>query len=80
MSHGGRIELAVYETFEDLFGRRSTLDELITDIRSFRQQSVLWVCATIVTGLQLWGGVDCQPEVYARFLPSFSTPILKHVS
>ena len=71
MSHGSRAELAVYETFEDLFGRRSTLDELITDIRSFRQQSVLWVCATIVTGLQLWGGVDSEPEVYARFLSLF---------
>jgi hypothetical protein len=66
-----RTELAVYETFEDMFGRRSTLDELIADIRSFRQQSILWVCATVVTGLQLWGGVDSHPEVYARFLSLF---------
>ena len=41
----GATQLAVYETFEDVFGRKSTLDELIADIRSFRQQSVLWVFA-----------------------------------
>jgi len=64
-------ELAVYETFEEVFGRRSTLDELIHEIRSFSQQSVLWVCATIVTGLQLWDKIDPQPAVYARFLALF---------
>jgi hypothetical protein len=77
MIASSRTELAIYETFEDLFGRRSTLDELITDIRSFRQQPV---CATIVTGLQLWGGVDSQPEVYARFFSLFSTPTPGRVS
>src|SRR5664280_2731533 len=69
MSSGA--ELAVYETFEDLFGRRSTLDELIADISRFQLQSVLWVCATIVTGLQLCKSIDAQPEVYAQFLSLF---------
>ena len=32
MSHGSRAELAVYDMFEDPFGRGSTLDALITDI------------------------------------------------
>ena len=64
-------ELAVYETFEDLFGRRSTLDELVADVKSFQLQSVLWVCAVIVTGLQLWNSDDAQPDVYARFLSLF---------
>jgi len=64
-------ELAVYETFEGLFGRRSTLEELIADISGFQLQSVLWVCATIVTGLQLWNSIDAQPEVYSRFLSLF---------
>jgi hypothetical protein len=36
-------ELAVYETFESVYGRKSTMDELISDIRPFTQQSVLWV-------------------------------------
>lgn len=64
-------ELAVYETFEDLFGRLSTLDELVADVKSFQLQSVLWVCAVIVTGLQLWNSDDAQPDVYARFLSLF---------
>jgi hypothetical protein len=64
-----QTEIAVYETFEDVFGRRSTLDELIADIRLFKQQSVLWVCAVIVTGMQLWNKVDLQsPEVLLRLL------------
>lgn len=65
-------ELGVYETFEEVFGRRSTLDELIADISPFSQQSVLWVCATIVTGMQLWNKPDLQrPDIYARFLSLF---------
>jgi hypothetical protein len=65
-------ELAVYETFEDVFGRKSTLDELIADIRSFRQQSVLWVCAAIIAGMQLWNRIDLQPvEVYLHLLSLF---------
>jgi len=65
-------ELGVYETFEDLFGRKSTLEELIADIRSFRQQSVLWVCAVIVTGMQLWNRIDLQPlDVYQQLLALF---------
>jgi hypothetical protein len=54
-------QLAVYETFEAVFGRKSTMDELIADIRPFSQQSVLWVCAVIVSGMQLWNRVDLQP-------------------
>src|ERR1039457_3901194 len=54
-------QLAVYETFESVYGRKSTMDELIAEIRPFTQQSVLWVCAVIVTGMQLWNRVDSQP-------------------
>ncbi|RSL18604.1 hypothetical protein EDE15_4194 [Edaphobacter aggregans] len=62
-------QLAVYETFENVYGRKSTMDELIAEIRPFTQQSVLWVCAVIVTGLQLWNKVDFQPaDVYKSLL------------
>ena len=64
-------ELAVYETFEDMFGRKTTLEELTADISLFSQQSVLWVCASIITGVQLWDRIDSQPEAYAQFLTSF---------
>jgi hypothetical protein len=58
----GKTELAVYETFEDIFKRKSTLEELIRDIQQFSQQSVLWVCAWVVTGVQVWNRLDAQPE------------------
>jgi len=61
-------ELAVYETFEEMFGRRCTLDELIRDIGSF-PAICLVLCATIVTGVQLWDRVDSRPEAYAS-IPS----------
>jgi hypothetical protein len=65
-------ELAVYETFEEVYGRRSTLDELTADISQFSQQSVLWVCAAIVTGMELWNKPDLQPfDIYVRFLSLF---------
>src|SRR6266566_1021018 len=71
-------ELAVYETFEDVFGRRSTLDELIDDVRLFSQQSVLWVCAALVTGMQLWNRPDLQPfDIYLRFLSLFFAGTLR---
>lgn len=65
-------QLAVYESYEVVFGRRSSLDELVVDIGQFTQKSVLWVCAVIVTGLQLWNKVDAQPQgVYSRLLSIF---------
>jgi len=70
-------QLAVYETFEDLFGRKSTLDELIADIRPFTQKSLLWVCAVIVMGMQLWNRVDLQPEgVFRTLLELYFDPPL----
>jgi hypothetical protein len=70
-------QLAVYETFESVYGRKSTMDELIADIRPFTQQSVLWVCAVIVTGMQLWNRVDSQPaDVYRSLLSLYFEPEL----
>jgi hypothetical protein len=47
-------ELGVYETFEELFGRKTSLDELIADICKFERNSLLWICAEIVSRVQLW--------------------------
>jgi hypothetical protein len=70
-------QLAVYETFEGVFGRKSTIDELIADIRPFTQRSVLWVCAVIVSGMQLWNRVDSQPaNVYRSLLSLYFEPEL----
>jgi hypothetical protein len=54
-------QLAVYETYEESCGRKSTLDELKAEIAEFTQQSMLWMCATIMAGMQLWDKVDNQP-------------------
>jgi len=56
-------QLAVYETYEDLYGRKSTLDELIADVGQFTQKSILWVCGVIVSGMQLWNRIDAQPRM-----------------
>lgn len=45
---------AVYETFESLFNRSSSEDELINAIRRFERNSLLWICAEIVARIQLW--------------------------
>ena len=53
------------------------MDELIAEIRPFTQQSVLWVCAVIVTGMQLWNRVDSQPaDVYRSLLSLYFDPEL----
>lgn len=68
----GATQLGVYETFEDLFGRRSTLNELVADLKPFTRESVLWICAVIVTGMQLWARIDLQPfDVYRKLLSVF---------
>lgn len=53
---------AVYETFESLFNRRSSEDELIDAIRRFERNSLLWVCAEIVARIQLWA----RPALHNR--------------
>jgi len=68
----GLTELAVYESFEDISGRKSTLQELIKDVSSYTQQSVLWVCAAIVVGVQLWNKIELQPQnIYEQLLSLF---------
>ena len=54
-------QLGVYETYEEFHGRKSTMDELIADVAQFSQQSMLWVCAVIIAGMQLWDRIDNQP-------------------
>jgi hypothetical protein len=74
MSSG--VELAVYETFEEIFRRKSSLDELETEIKQFSLSSLLWVCATVVTGAQLWDRNDPPLDVYADLLKLFFPPRL----
>jgi hypothetical protein len=70
------MQMRVYETFEDIYGRKSTLDELIADVSQFTQKSVLLVCATIVAGMQLWNRVDAQPAMFSRHSCSCTLTLL----
>ena len=45
---------AVYECFEELFGRKSSIDELISEVSKYERSSMLWICAEIVCRVQLW--------------------------
>ena len=69
MSRG--VELAVYETFEDNFGKKASLEELVSEIRQFSLSSLLWTCAVVVTGAQLCDRSDPPLDVYARLLNLF---------
>lgn len=72
------MQVGVYETFEAIYGRKSTLDELIADVSQFTQKSMLWVCATIVAGMQLWNRVDTQPgDVFSTLVQVYFDPPLR---
>ena len=74
---------AVYETFESLFKRPSSEDELIAAIRGFDRNSLLWICAEIVARIQLWTRPALQNRGdylnYLRdlFEPDTSTELLR---
>ena len=68
---------AVYETFEDRFGRKSSMDELITAISRYERISLLWVCAEIVARLQLWARPALQNRAnYLDYLWNLFHPLL----
>ena len=74
-----QAELAVYESYEDIFGTRSSLDELIADISYFSRESVLWACAFIATGMQLWNQPASNPsDVFDVLLSHFFQGPLKN--
>lgn len=72
------MQMGVYEAFEEIYGRKSTLDELITDVSQFTQKSMLWVCATIVAGMQLWNRIDAQPgDIFSTLVQLYFDPPLR---
>jgi hypothetical protein len=52
----------VYETFKDVFGRKSSMEELIVEICKYERSSILWICAEIVCRVQLWA----RPALHNR--------------
>ena len=72
------MEMGVYETYEEIYKRKSTLDELIKDVSQFTQKSMLWVCALIVTGMQLWNPLDAKlGDIFSSLVDLYFDPPLR---
>jgi len=75
------MQVQTYATFEEMFGRKSSLDELIRDLKHFSRWSVLFTCSIIGIVLKLWerGGwakenYDVLIDVAFEPLPSVVDP------
>jgi hypothetical protein len=74
-SMSGHTLPAVYESFEELFGRKSSIDELIAEISKYERSSMLWICAEIVCRVQLWARPGARNRAnYSRYLQEFFEP------
>lgn len=65
------VNLASYETFEEMHGRRSSLQELIDGLKLYSQSSVLYVCATTGVVLKLWDRSGWDRQAYDKLIPTF---------
>jgi len=66
---------AVYERFEDVSGRKSSMDELIAEVSKYERTSVLWICAEIMCRVQLWARPALHNQGnYLRYLEEFFAP------
>jgi hypothetical protein len=66
---------AVYESFEEIFGRKSLIDELIAEISKYERSSILWICAEIVCQVQLWARPGVRNRAnYGRYLQELFEP------
>ncbi len=66
---------AVYETFNDAFGRKSSMEELISAISNYEKSSILWICAEIVCRVQLWARPALHNRLnYLGYLRDFFEP------
>ena len=70
MSRG--IEVGIYESHEELFGRRATLQELVSEIRRHSVASVLWICALVIVAESSFRMArDSDLEIYGRLIDLF---------
>jgi hypothetical protein len=62
------MEFAVYATFEQMHGRKSTLAELVQRLKPFSRTSVLYTCAVTGMTLRIWDGTNWERSNYDLFL------------
>jgi len=62
--------LATYATFEEMHGRKSTLDELIERLEIYSRESVLYICSVTGIILKLWQRGGWAKENYFALIDS----------
>lgn len=71
----GHTAPAVYETYEQVYGRKSSIDELIAEVSKYERSSVLWICAEIVCRVQLWARPGTRNRAnYLQYLRELFEP------
>ncbi len=68
--------IARYTSYETLFDRRSTLEELINTIRNYSRESVIYVCSAAALLMRIWnrGGFDIRG--HDNLVQSFFKPVM----
>ena len=64
-------QIHVYQSWEDLGHPRSSEEDLISDLRKFSRDSVLWVCSYINVFLRLWESNKEDASAYTGLLRHF---------
>lgn len=71
----GHTAPAVYETYEQVYGRKSSIDELIAEVSKYEGSSILWIFAEIVCRIQLWARPGTRNRAnYLRYLRELFEP------
>jgi hypothetical protein len=68
--------IARYTSYEAFFDRRSTLEELISALRNYSRESVIYVCSAAALLMRIWnrGGFDIQG--HDNLVQSFFKPVM----
>jgi hypothetical protein len=69
------MQFAAYATFEQMHGRKASLEELAERLKPYSRESVLYVCATIGMILKLWNRADWERTHYELLLTAFFDPL-----
>ena len=69
------MQMRTYATFKEMHGYESTLDDLISRLRPFSRNSVLFACSVTGIILQLWKGNGWAKELYAWTIDEVFDPL-----
>ena len=70
------IQIAVYESYNDITGKQSTLDQARHYVSQYSCDSVLWVCSHVGVALRLFDAGDPDWDAYSKLIEQFfSAPL-----